>query len=104
MDGDFQGQLIPPMIIIPLVENAFKHGAKGNTGKVLINIQLTVTTSGIVFLIENTMGKGEEAITEARGLGLQNVKRRLALLYPDQYVITTSIENGTFKALLELTA
>nr|WP_295869852.1 histidine kinase [uncultured Chitinophaga sp.] len=101
-EGDFEEQSIPPMIIIPLVENAFKHGAKGNRGSVEINIRLTLGGDHINFYIENTMGKGEELLSGSGGLGLQNVDRRLSILYPGHYSLITQSENGKFIASITL--
>jgi hypothetical protein len=102
MEGDFGEQSIPPMIIIPLVENAFKHGAKGSTGSVEINIRLVLGADKINFYIDNTMGKGEELFSGNGGLGLQNVSRRLSILYPGNYSMITKSENGKFIADITL--
>lgn len=89
MDVDqVENRLIPPMLLIPFVENSFKHGRHIN-GKLSINMQAWEEGNCFVFLIANTF------ISESKhqqGIGLENIRKRLDLLYPNKHQLL--IEQG----------
>ena len=94
-------QRIAPLLLIAFVENAFKHGAKGSTGKAFIKIKLTTDQNAINFRVENNKGVVDKAGKEDHGgLGLDNVKRRLELIYPQRHKLL--IENGDQFFLVQL--
>ena len=76
------GEMIAPLLLLPLVENAFKHGAGNNRDHTEILINLSKKNDELHFTVENNVGdnRNEE---EQCGIGLKNVKRQLELLYPD---------------------
>lgn len=100
IEGETEGISIAPMILIPFVENAFKHGID-NSKKSFINIKLKVTDIDMEFKVENSIssvtGHSKE---KTSGIGIKNVKRRLNLLYPDKYILYTKKE--TDKYLIKL--
>src|SRR6476660_4177377 len=101
MEEDHGQQKIAPLLLIAFVENAFKHGAKGSTGDVFINIKLTTAQNTINFRVENNKGVVDEAGKDDQGgLGLDNVKRRLELIYPQRHKLL--IENSDKIFLVEL--
>jgi sensor histidine kinase YesM len=73
---------VVPMILIPFVENAFKHGV-GMIKDPEINIRLAITGNLLNFSVRNKFNPGREEKDKSSGIGLINVKRRLDLLYPD---------------------
>ncbi len=75
---------IAPMILISLVENAFKHGISA-TNKSLINIRLTAREGKITFLIYNTNYPKNEKDRSGNGIGLKQVEKKLSLIYPNAY-------------------
>ncbi len=79
--------LIAPMLLIPFVENAFKHGSIVN-GYLEIEIKLVLTGNQLVFFVKNFALNDKQ---EKKGIGLENIKKRLDLLYADNYSL--SIEN-----------
>lgn len=95
--GETNTHLIPPYLLIPFIENAFKHGDFRNDP---LKITLTVTDSSLLFVICNCIGHQNK--DEAGGIGLDNVKRRLQLLYPGRHELATKTENGLFTAQLTL--
>lgn len=96
-------QQLPPVLLITFLENAFKHGAKGNTGDVYIDVRLSLPPGKLVFRVENTKGEIDEVEPEAyRGLGLENVRRRLALLYPGKHHLQVYEQSDNFTVILEL--
>lgn len=95
---------IAPLLLLPFVENSFKHGAGGTTGDVQIDIQLTLRNRELTFTVKNTVDHDFDPAPAngSNGIGLKNVQRQLDLLYPGQYELTTSRENGFFKAGLNI--
>lgn len=89
---------IAPMLLLPFVENSFKHG-RLKTGKLAINIELTVKQEQVIFSIENTSSKSEHS---EDGIGLQNIKKRLDLLYKDDYILTLLDTDDLFRVGLTL--
>ena len=83
---------IAPLIYISLIENAFKHGVSGNK-KSFIDIQLREKPNGVVeFICKNSHFPKTESDKSGSGIGLNQVKRRLELLYPKQYTWTQTID------------
>ncbi len=96
---------ISPMLLIVLVENAFKYGIKSNSASV-INISLQSSTERIVFTVSNT--NYAQAIKanqhyQPSGMGITNLKQRLAVLYPAKHKLVLSEHGSEFVATLELT-
>ena len=84
ISGDIQYKEIAPILLLTFVENAFKHGANKNIGKVKIDITLKVKEDFLYFIIKNPMPsitKHEENFKKSSGIGLDNVKKRLELGY-----------------------
>lgn len=91
IEGLIGGQRIAPLILIVFIENAFKHGVKGDTVNQFIDLELTVADQDIHFICKNNLGSVDETEnSEFKGLGLDNVKRRLELLYSENYELKLS--------------
>lgn len=75
-----EDQPIAPLLLLPFVENALKHGASETRGETWVRIDLTVKNAALLFRVENPKDAGNLGITE--GIGLKNVKRQLELIYP----------------------
>jgi two-component system, LytTR family, sensor histidine kinase AlgZ len=87
--GNPQDFLIAPLIFITFLENAFKHGVSNNHPKAWVNITIQIKGNECVYIVENS--KIPFTIREAEqksGIGLQNVKRRLLLSYPEKHRLT----------------
>ena len=101
-NGDTASVKISPMLLIPFVENAIKHGVDSQK-KSVINIFIEVKQNKLYFKVINTIHKTPSGIVDgSSGFGLDNLKKRLAVLYPNAHTIETKIEEGCFKALLSL--
>ena len=106
IDPDVGNFFIAPLLILPLVENAFKHIS--NFKEAAKNkIHLTVKNQGKSTLcveIINTydQSNGQKHLFEPGGLGIQNLKRRLELLYPERHELDISKRDNTFKTTLKL--
>ena len=101
--GEINGQQIAPLLLITFLENAFKHGAKGSSERSFIFLNTIIEKNKLIFSIENNKGWVDEIKTdEYNGLGLENVKRQLELLYPGKHSLKISNEQNSFKVQLEL--
>ena len=89
---------IAPMLLLPFIENSFKHGSLEN-GILTINIDLSCTKDSINFRIENSNSKSD--ITN-KGIGLQNMQKRLDLLYKNNYTLNIDDTTNFFKVYLKL--
>ena len=88
---------IAPMLFLPLIENSFKHGLKGDIENTYVNIKLKSSNQSTSFFIANNKGKNaSKAINDESGIGLENVKRRLELLYPHRHSFNIKNENDSF--------
>jgi len=101
--GSDRNLTIEPMLLIPFVENAFKHGV-GHSGEPRIDIRLSVDREWMQFEVENTVfDPGDTAgAAEHSGLGLNNVATRLKLLYPDHHTLSIRNEDQLFHITLTL--
>jgi two-component system, LytTR family, sensor kinase len=95
-----EGSLIEPMLLIPFVENAFKHGV-GFVEQPTINIALSFMDDTLSFSIVNPFDAGNTDVKDNdSGIGLKNVSRRLDLLYGDNHVLNITHNDGVFKVEL----
>ena len=85
---------IEPMLLIPFVENAFKHG--GILQRPEIRVSLSVISNKLHFIVENKFEDSKAIRDKTSGIGLANVKRRLELLYPGKHKLTINEKNGWF--------
>jgi len=93
---------IEPMLLIPFVENAFKHGDIFSENA-KIEIQLRINENELYFKVENNIDK--KLISEkdkGSGIGLNNLKKRLELLYPDNHEFFTETKNDIFTSVLNI--
>lgn len=89
---------IAPMLLLPFIENSFKHGSLQH-GVLNINIDLNCNEENIDFKIKNSYNKPK---TASNGIGLENIKKRLDLVYKNNYNLTISDNKGVFKISLNL--
>jgi len=79
-----QDYRIAPMLLLPFVENAFKHGLSAS-GKSTILIELDVINEQLHLVVSNSLHVLSDEPLDGSGIGLQNTKRRLNLLYPNRH-------------------
>lgn len=102
VNGDGEGQMIEPMLLIPFVENAVKHGV-GLVEKPFIKVQLESNEQRLHFQVKNKKGKVEQVFKDpSSGIGLKNVKRRLELLYPNKHTLEIKEDELNFSVDLTL--
>jgi LytS/YehU family sensor histidine kinase len=94
--------VIEPMLLIPFVENAFKHGT-GMVKAPLIEITLKVADDDLFFVVRNKYNELDKGKDKDSGIGLVNVKRRLELLYGKNHRLRIDKSNEWFAVSLQLT-
>ena len=104
VEGDISDQQIAPLLFIPFLENSFKHGLNTQIREGFVNISMKVADQDVEFFIENS--KGETVIQPtgrpSGGIGLENVRRRLNILYPDRYHLRISDNPNTYSVYLTI--
>jgi sensor histidine kinase YesM len=101
--GEVRGMQIAPMLILPFVENSFKHGLKGGVDNAFVTIGLDVSAKQLLLCIENSKGKAvAETMAGQTGIGIGNVRKRLELIYPDKFQLKISDKAETFEVHLQI--
>lgn len=100
VNGEVADQRIIPMLLIQFVENAFKHGISLNNAS-YINMNLQVVKDNIIFSVRNSLNPFQVQ-KDSSGVGLQNAKRRLAMLYPDRHQLATEKSADEYYVRLDL--
>jgi len=101
--GDISGQVIAPLLLIPFVENAFKHGVSEQIEQAWISLDLSVENNMLRFKLINSKNADDQTSPALTGgIGLQNVRKRLELLYPGQYELKISGQEEIFVINLNL--
>jgi two-component system, LytTR family, sensor kinase len=101
-DSDNPHASIAPLLLLPFVENSFKHGASSTTGDVMIAIRIFLRNNQLSFSVKNTVDRDTDSNGAPGGIGLRNVKRQLDLLYAGHYQLHTGRVDGFFIAELEI--
>jgi sensor histidine kinase YesM len=101
--GEIENKKIAPLLFLPFVENSFKHGLKGGAKNVFVDIRIEVLGEILNFEIENSKGKTVEINnSKYKGIGVENVKKRLDLIYENTHSLKISDKEETFKVLLQV--
>lgn len=99
---EVKGFFIEPLLLIPFVENAFKH-ISHKTNKVnFVNVDISNNNGYFHFVVENSKDNSNVTTEKHGGIGLQNVKRRLELLYPGKHVLDIQNTTETYKVDFKL--
>lgn len=94
-------QLVPPLLLVPLVENAFKHGVAETTGYPFVNIYLSAKHGQLHFTVANSFEPSSADRIAKKSIGLANLRRQLELLYADYY-LSTKQEDASFIVKLNI--
>lgn len=104
LHGQSGGYKIAPMLLIPFVENAFKHGS--NSKGYRVDIRLNVENGILDFITKNTINPNKRPRSangyKEGGIGLRNVQRRLDLTYPERYELDLRDNGKTYEAHLKI--
>lgn len=101
ISGEYQNIPVPPLIFMPFIENAFKHGNKLKPAPGIV-IKIDVFKTNIHFEIINFIKENHETHNRNSGFGLSNIRRRLDLLFDNKYDLEIKNENKTFTVKLNL--
>ena len=95
---------IAPLILLSIVENAFKHGASGETENAEIKIELEQAGNSFAFDVFNTKSSVEQKdeTDYTKGIGVENVRKQLDLVYPDRYIFDVEDGEKSYKVSLKL--
>lgn len=94
-------QALPPLLLIPLVENAFKHGVSETRHRPFVDIHLSVNKRQLTFIVKNSTEEYPEERSLKENIGLSNLKRQLELLYTD-YNLSVQQGESEFSAVLKI--
>ena len=100
--GEINDIDIAPLVISPLVENAFIHGIDSTTGNFTLNIDIDIMNNELVVRVFNTCPLKSEREGDRAGTGLTNLKSRLELIYSSGYDLKISKRKGTFYVVLRI--
>lgn len=101
MQGEPGALEIAPLLLVVFVENCFKHGVIQEDEE-FIRIEIDIVDNILHFRTENTVTENYDIPDQSIGMGIENAKRRLELLYPGRYSLETSPAHGTFTVELQL--
>ena len=97
--GEPAGRRVAPLVLIPFVENAIKHGVLDDPENP-VHIRLRIEGEQLQFEVENQLSDGNK--DDTTGIGLPNLRRRLALLYPERHTLRVDATDGQFRTALRL--
>jgi two-component system, LytTR family, sensor kinase len=99
-DVEDMKQSLPPLLLMPLVENAFKHGAAESRGRAYVDIHVSVKQRELQMVVKNSMEEGSQE-TVQENIGLSNLRRQLELLYTE-YDVSIQKRASEFTAILKI--
>jgi LytS/YehU family sensor histidine kinase len=100
-DVEDMKQSVPPLLLIPLLENAFKHGVSETRGNPFVDIHLSIRNRQLMLVVKNSTEVNPEERTIKENIGLSNLRRQLELLYKD-YNLSVQHGDFTFTAVLKI--
>ncbi|MDR6942906.1 sensor histidine kinase [Mucilaginibacter pocheonensis] len=100
--NEIGGLTIVPLLLLPLIENCFKHGVAGSIGKSWVRVDVSRQDAQLSIKIENSKEEDDQPKADSGGIGLANVRKRLDLLYPDAHEIKVINELATYLVILKL--
>ncbi len=102
IDGKAEDQYITPLILVVFIENCFKHSTSSQAEGIEINIELKLAQGYLELNCSNTYSSNTNTQELSKGIGLENVRSRLALLYPEAHTLEISASGTLFKVHLEI--
>ena len=101
LDSFDESLTISPLLFISLIENAFKHGTSSHKES-FVKIDMGLDGDDLVFSCENSVHERRSDDRSGSGIGLENMTRRLDLIYPDAYTYKQYVENNTYIAIVRI--
>ena len=100
VEGNIEDKYIAPLMLLPFLENAFKHGASEQLEKPWLSVDIAMKQQTLKCKIVNS--KNENSSFHSNGIGIENVKKRLAFLYPEKHELRLSDEGDFFMVALTI--
>ena len=100
--GNPSAYQVAPLIFLPFVENAFKHGQTEDWENSWVNVELELQDDWIIFKVENSKPQNQISPAPKSGIGLQNVQKRLELIYENEYDLQFFNEEDSFLVVLKI--
>lgn len=103
--GRAESTRLAPLMLLPFVENSFKHGVSEEMDEAWVSIDLELKPESLTLKVENSKSKNgdrEDQFNYKKGIGLKNVQRRLELLYPEKHQLTMHDTEDTFLVILKI--
>src|SRR6187401_2522931 len=100
--GDFENKVIAPLLMIPFVENSFKHGTSQMLQHPWIRLEITTVKDQLFFKLSNSKPSLFHAGKQAKGIGLINVKKKLQLLYPGKHQLDVTETEDMFTVNMQI--
>ncbi|HEX7845308.1 MAG TPA: histidine kinase, partial [Chitinophagaceae bacterium] len=100
--GDYNDKMIVPLLLIPFVENSFKHGASKMITQPFVKLSINIENDRLYFIVTNNKPSANEMESSKGNIGLKNVKKRLELLYPGTHELNIVTEPGVYAVQLNL--
>ena len=102
IEGDYKDKLIAPLLMIPFVENCFKHGASVMRGQQWIKLSINIKDDQLMFNLSNSKPMQAIDTNLKKGIGLANVQKRLQLLYPGKHSLKKESTGDTYIVQLQV--
>ena len=102
INGEPESQKIIPLLMLPLLENGFKHGVNKEMINAYLDGHLEITPTSIELTVVNNMTAKPAETGDGHGIGLQNLKKRLELFYPKKHELSFVQKNHSYKAYLKI--
>lgn len=99
--GNYRGKVVSPLLMIPFVENSFKHGTSRILRDPWVKLFIQADDDVVHFSLTNSK-PAEETVNLKRGIGLVNVRKRLQLLYPDVHLLVIESTKNTFTVNMQI--
>lgn len=100
-DVEDMKQSLPPLLLMPLVENAFKHGVSETRSRPFVDVHLSVNKRQLAFFVKNSMDTATDRGSIKENIGLSNLRRQLELLYKE-YDLSVQQSDSQFTAILKI--
>jgi len=102
LEGAAANKKVAPLLFLPLVENAFKHGTAGRRKGAYVTIRLSIRIDELLIQVVNSRGKQPVLPGRSGGIGLENLRRRLELLYPNDHDLQLKETDAEYLASLQI--
>lgn len=102
IDGDVRNKKIAPMLFLTFLENSFKHGISNTAGDGYVSIDMNIDEDQLDFHISNSKPSSDSKTPYKGGIGLENTKKRLNILYPNKYKLETQDSDSNYEVNLNL--